>query len=77
MNLQEAKQNAENLNVDNILKNLIGRTVPLSKNESCKIINVTDDDLQFERDLSDEETIYFKEWLKEHIQSEIRKQLKL
>jgi hypothetical protein len=76
MNFKEAQQNAENFNVEKILKKLIGSLVPLSKDGSCKLLNVTKDDFQFERDLSDDEIVYFKEWLKEHIQSEFRKHLK-
>lgn len=77
MNLLEAQEKAENLSVKSILENLKGQDVPISNNQKLKLLDVSNDEFTFERDLTDKELSFFREWIKEKIQDGVRNQLGL
>ena len=75
MNLFEAHERAKDLDVKSILKDLKGEYVPVSKMQKLKLLDTNNDEFTFERDLTDKELSFFREWLLGKIQDGVREQL--
>jgi len=67
----------QSLDIDQIIARLFGKDVPISFKEKIKLLDINKEEFVFERDISDKENHFFRVWLKEHIQNEIREHLKI